>query len=100
MRLDLVRPFLRESSGGGEVDEEIRRIFSRGAEGLGPQETRIWLLALDAKGYPRGDMIAALRSMSVVDAFAVEAVSHLRRRQIDELTTLMQRRSKKEQRRG
>lgn len=89
-----MRPFLRESAagGGGEVDLEVRRIFERGVEALGPQELRVWLLALDAKGYPRGDMVTELRTMSARDALALESVAHLRRVQIDSLTALMRKR--------
>lgn len=92
MRVGVARPFFRESAGGGEVDQEVRRIFERGVDGLGPQELRVWLLVLDAKGYPRGDMIAALRTMSAREALDLENVAHLRRWQIDALTTLTRKR--------
>jgi hypothetical protein len=56
------------------------------------------LLALDKAGYPRGDMLVALSSISAAQALALEAVSNLRRSQIAELSELIRRREKEKRR--
>lgn len=69
----------------GDVDTRHAAIFSKPLEGVGPQVSKILRLALDSKGYPRGDMLAFLRSAPLRDALELERVSHRARWEVKEV---------------
>ena len=91
------RPFfLRRSDavGGGPGDSEKESILSGVPEGVGPRTYRMLRLCLDAKGYPRGDMLREIQAMPLTLALELEDVAHFRQRQIKALTDLETRRLK------
>lgn len=69
-------------------------------EGVGPQCSRILRLALDAKGYPRGDMLSWLYRAPLADALDLERVSHRARHEIKQLEDLAIRRMKEREAAG
>lgn len=54
--------------------------------GVGPRESQVLRLCLDAKGYPDGGMVNAVHRLKLDDVLALEAVSLRRREEVGALT--------------
>lgn len=67
---------------------------------MGPRESQVLRLCLDAKGYPDGSMVDVVhRRLTLDEALALEAVSMRRREEVGALTELARQEAEEEARR-